>query len=76
METAIRDNDYVLVICTPHYADRSNRRVGGAGYEGDIMTAEVFTERNHRKFIPVLRSGDWRQPCRYGCPEKRRGPAG
>jgi hypothetical protein len=60
METAIRDNHFVLIICTPHYADRSNRRIGGAGYEGDIMTAEVYTQRNHQKFIPVLRSGDWR----------------
>ena len=23
------------------------------------MTAEVSTTRNHRKFIPVLRLGDW-----------------
>jgi hypothetical protein len=29
------------------------------GYEGDIITAELFANRNHRKFIPVLRSGDW-----------------
>ena len=60
METAIRENDYVLIICTPHYAHRSNNRIGGAGYEGDIMTAEVFTTRNQRKFIPILRSGDWK----------------
>jgi len=59
METSIRENDYVLIICTPHYADRSNRRIGGTGYEGDIMTGEVFTTRNQRKFIPVLRAGEW-----------------
>jgi hypothetical protein len=54
MEPAIRDNDYILIVCTPHYAERSNRRAGGVGYEGDIMTAEVFTQRNERKFIPVF----------------------
>jgi hypothetical protein len=27
------------------------------GYEGDIMTAEVLTQGNHRKFVPVHRSG-------------------
>jgi len=59
METAVRDNDYVLIVCTPRYAHRSNNRIGGTGYEGDIMTAEVWSTRNERKFIPVLRSGDW-----------------
>jgi hypothetical protein len=57
MERAVRQNDYVLIVCTPTYADRSNRRVGGVGYEGDIMTGEVFTSRNERKFIPVWRLG-------------------
>jgi hypothetical protein len=60
MERAVRENDYVLILCTPTYADRSNRRVGGVGYEGDIMTGEVFTSRNERKFIPVWRLGaEW-----------------
>jgi hypothetical protein len=57
MERAIRENDYVLIVCTPHYAERSNRRAGGVGYEGDIMTAEFFNSRNERKFIPIFRSG-------------------
>lgn len=59
METAVRENDYVIAICTPRYRERSDKRAGGVGYEGDIMTAEVSTTRNHRKFIPVLRGGDW-----------------
>ena len=59
MERAVRENDFVLVICTPKYKERSDGRVGGVGYEGDIMTAEVFSTRNHRKFIPVLRRGGW-----------------
>jgi len=59
MERAIRDNDYVIIVCTPRYKERSDARRGGVGYEGDIMTAEVFTRANHRKFIPVLRRGDW-----------------
>lgn len=59
MEKAIRENDFVLIICTPRYKQRSDGRIGGAGYEGDIMTAEVFTKGNHQKFIPILRRGDW-----------------
>lgn len=59
MEQAIRDNDYVLVVCTPRYKARSDNREGGVGYEGDIMTAEAFTGGNRRKFIPIVRRGTW-----------------
>jgi hypothetical protein len=59
MEHAIRDNQFVIIVCTPRYKQRSDAREGGVGYEGDIMTAEVMTSQNHRKFIPVLRSGAW-----------------
>jgi hypothetical protein len=59
MERAVRENDFVLVVCTPKYKERSDGRVGGVGFEGDIMTAEVLSQRNHRKFVPVLRRGGW-----------------
>jgi hypothetical protein len=58
MEQAIRENSYVLIVCTPKYKERSDNRAGGVGYEGDIMTGEVHTLGNHRKFIPILRRGD------------------
>src|SRR5687768_5064502 len=61
MERAIRDNEFVVIVCTPRYKSRSDARQGGVGYEGDIMTAEVMTSENHRKFIPVLRRGAWTQ---------------
>ena len=57
MERQIRENDYVLIICTPNYRLKSDGRKGGVGYEGDIMTAEVHNQRNHRKFIPILARG-------------------
>lgn len=57
MERAVRENDLILIVCTPHYKEKSDKRIGGVGYEGDIMTAEVFSKRNHRKFIPVVRNG-------------------
>jgi hypothetical protein len=59
METAIRENDFVLIVCTPGYRVRSDERQGGVGYEGDIMTAEVYARANHRKFIPLHREGEW-----------------
>jgi TIR domain len=61
MERAVRENDFVLVVCTPKYKKRSDGRIGGGGYEGDILTAEVYSRGNQRKFIPVLRKG-------FACP--------
>ncbi len=58
MERAVRENDYVLVICTLNYKARSDARMGAAGYEGDIMTGELLGVSPSRKFIPVLRSGE------------------
>jgi hypothetical protein len=59
MERAIRENDFVLIICTPKYKAKSDDRHGGVGYEGDVIHGEVFVTGNHRKFIPILRIGEW-----------------
>ena len=59
MEREIRENDYVLIICTPNYKKKLDNRSGGVGYEGDIMTGEIFSQGNHRKFIPILACGTW-----------------
>jgi hypothetical protein len=59
MEQAIRSSDFVLVVCTPKYKLRSDSRVGGVGFEGNIITAELLAFGNERKFLPVLRGDDW-----------------
>jgi hypothetical protein len=59
MERSVRESDYVLIVCTHKYKERSNNRRGGVGYEGDIITAEFMATRNHRKFIPILRQQPW-----------------
>jgi len=61
MESAVRDSNFVLIICTPGYKAKADRREGGVGYEGDIMTAEVFTQKSRRKFIPILRGKYWNE---------------
>ena len=58
-EKEIRENDYVLIACTPDYRLKADEKRGGVGYEGDIMTAEVHSKGNHRKFIPILARGRW-----------------
>jgi hypothetical protein len=59
MESAVRENDFVLIVCTPNYRERSDNRSGGVGYEGNVMTSEVLNEGNERKFVPILRGPDW-----------------
>lgn len=58
MESQIRDSDYVILICTPTYAQKSNIPRGGVGYEKNIISAEMLQARDLRpKFIPILRKG-------------------
>ncbi len=57
MEQSITESDYVLIICTPTYKAKSDKRSGGVGYEGHIISGELLTTRNERKFIPVIRKG-------------------
>lgn len=57
MEQSITTADYVLVICTPTYKEKADNRKGGVGYEGHIISGELFTKGNERKFIPVIRKG-------------------
>jgi hypothetical protein len=59
MERAVRESDYVLIICTQKYKERSDNRSGGVGYEGDIISGKVLTQGNQRKFIPIMRQLPW-----------------
>ncbi len=57
MEKSIADADYVLIICTPTYKKKSDERKGGVGYEGHVISGELFAGGNERKFIPIIRKG-------------------
>lgn len=57
MEESVTSADYVLIVCTPTYKAKADARVGGVGYEGHIISDELYSKRNERKFIPVLRGG-------------------
>jgi len=56
---AIRESDYVLLVCTPEYKQRSDAFLGGVGFEGRLMAGEILTTSARRKFIPLLRRGSW-----------------
>lgn len=55
MEQAIKQSDYVLIICTPTYKDKADSRISGVGYEGNIISGELYSEGNERKFVPIVR---------------------
>ena len=59
MEDGIENSNFVLVICTPEYAAKANKRRGGVGYEAMIITGELAEDIQTTKFIPVLRVGAW-----------------
>jgi hypothetical protein len=59
MERGIDKSNFVIVICTPAYAQRADSREGGVGQETRVITAEFAKKIESRKFIPVLRSGEW-----------------
>jgi hypothetical protein len=61
MEKAIESSDYVLVICTPEYAEKANARIGGVGYESMVVSGQLADSLDTNKFIPILRSGDWKK---------------
>lgn len=49
--------DFSLVVCTPRYAQKSINRDGGAGYEAQIITAQIASGIERSKFVPIIRSG-------------------
>ena len=59
MERSVRESNFVLIICTPQYKRKADGRQGGVGYEDTVMTGEVYSGANWRKFIPILRREEW-----------------
>ena len=58
METSVREADFVLLICTPHFARKANSASGGVGYEKIIVTGEIFEgSTSQKKFVPIIRKG-------------------
>lgn len=49
--------EFVIVVCTPNYARRSNARKGGVGYEQQIISGYMARGLKKKRFVPILRSG-------------------
>jgi hypothetical protein len=59
MEQEVAAADFVLVVCTPSYARKSNNRQGGVGYEQQIVSGQLMSGTARSKFIPILRKGGY-----------------
>ena len=58
MERSVRESDFVILICTPTFAQKADGGTGGVGYEKRVVTGEIFQNTgNPSKFVPALRSG-------------------
>lgn len=57
MENSVQESDFVLLVCTPSFAQKANTATGGVGYEKAIVSASLFENYRTEKFIPLLRSG-------------------
>jgi hypothetical protein len=58
MENAIRESNYTLLICTPHFAHKVNNRKGGVSYEANLVIGSILSNfHDQGKFIPILKEG-------------------
>lgn len=61
MESSITKSDKVLVILTPNYKDKSLERKGGVGYEQQIISGEIMSGMDRKKFIPLIKNGKYEE---------------
>jgi hypothetical protein len=59
MEKSVTSSEFVVIICTARYKRRADAREGGVGYEGTIISADLYRSTNRRKYVPLLRGASW-----------------
>jgi len=57
MEQSISKAQRVICVMTPNYKKKTDKLVGGVGYEYSIITSEIFSNIGTSKFIPIIREG-------------------
>ncbi|MBV9833144.1 MAG: toll/interleukin-1 receptor domain-containing protein, partial [Alphaproteobacteria bacterium] len=71
MEKSLREANFVLMICTPLFAEKANEGIGGVGYEKGIVASGILLKLSkNKKFIPVLRAGSIEQSVPYYLQER------
>lgn len=57
MERMVSESDRVLIILTPTYKLKADKRENGVGYESVLISDELFKDQNTIKFVPIIRKG-------------------
>jgi len=55
METHLASADYVIMVCTNKYVEKANSGIGGVGYEKMIITADLLSNIDSNKVIPIIK---------------------
>lgn len=59
VENSISRAERIIIVFTPNYKLKADKRVGGVGYEYSIMNSELYNNQTtNEKIIPVLRTGN------------------
>lgn len=64
MERGLSKSTRIICICSTSYVKKANEGKGGAGYEKQIMTAEIINDQNTNWVIPLIKNnqGDKKTP--------------
>jgi|GEM_PF-315954 len=56
MERGLSKSQRIISICSDKYVKKANEGKGGAGYEKQIMTAELIIDQNTNWVIPLIKN--------------------
>ncbi len=56
MERGLSKSQRVICVCSEKYVSKANNGKGGAGYEKQIMTAEIVNDQNTNWVIPLIKN--------------------
>lgn len=59
MQKGLKKADRVLIIGTPKYKEKIEKQSGGAKFEDQVITIELYNDMGSNKFIPILRDGSF-----------------
>ena len=59
MRDGLAKANRVLIIGTPKYKEKIEKDSGGAKFEDQVITVELFQSMGSSKFIPILRDGSF-----------------
>lgn len=59
MKKGLTKADRVLIIGTPKYKEKIEKQSGGAKFEDQVITIELYHDMGSSKFVPLLRDGSF-----------------